>query len=511
MPDDPTAVAASGDSRLPWGEGPAAQAGAGRRRPNPYVEVALTYIRRPFASRPRGLMAASFACGLVAMSLADRLEVLRDSGFIQLLLLCSVFISLTMHIQRQFVDSRAHLVPRFRRVHATVAAGAAFIAAAVIPTLLSWLAGSYCIGLVAVAVLLFGAILWAAARRAAWPYGAIVLGCMAFCCTDWGTAYLRAILNGQLEPYAAAILVLGILITVVAGIQLVRLREETWNDDSALQWEWDWDWNQRTRQGWGDEGRGSSRVRNWIRERQMARLTRLARHAQQSWWARVCRWQVGMVSGSAFWLWILAVVAIVPVVSWWMRSGASRPAAVMVGTTTLILIFLPAMLTLVGVLQWRQFQLRHESLLPVRRTSYIRQVFAAAALSQFQLWAGMSVVLVLWWLLIGPRPFHYALLGGALAFSAAFQVAIFGVAVWSARYRSPSPSPSPGPAVLLSVLLAFVFGALVALRMAWTRYWTVEQPGPLPPEVLWIAGILAVFGLLITGDAYRRWLTAEFD
>lgn len=243
----------------------------------------------------------------------------------------------------------------------------------------------------------------------------------------------------------------------------------------------------------------------------MARLTRLARHAQQSWWARVCRWQVGMVSGSAFWLWILAVVAIVPVVSWWMRSGASRPAAVMVGTTTLILIFLPAMLTLVGVLQWRQFQLRHESLLPVRRTSYIRQVFAAAALSQFQLWAGMSVVLVLWWLLIGPRPFHYALLGGALAFSAAFQVAIFGVAVWSARYRSPSPSPSPGPAVLLSVLLAFVFGALVALRMAWTRYWTVEQPGPLPPEVLWIAGILAVFGLLITGDAYRRWLTAEFD
>lgn len=507
MPDDPTAAAASSDPQLPLGEGPAAQADAGRRRPSPYVEVALTYIRRPFASRGSGFMSVSFACGLVAFSLSDRLEVLRDSGFVQLLLLCSVFINLTMHMQRQFADSRAHLVPRFRRVHTTVAAGAAFIAAAVIPALLSWLAGLYCIGFVAVAVLLFGAILWAAARRAAWPYGAILLGYMAVCGTDWGTAYLRAILNGQLEPHAAAILVLGILITVVAGIQLVRLREETWNDDSTLQWEWDWDWNQRTRQGWGDEGRGSSRLRGWIRERQMARLTRLARHAPQSWWARVCRWQVGMVSGSAFWLWLFGVVAIVPVASWWMSKGASRPAVAMAGTATLIVIFLPAMLTLTGVLQWRNFKLRYESLLPVKRTSYIRQLVAAAALSHFQLWAGMSVVLVLWWLAIGPRPFHSALLGGVLAFSAAFQVAIFGVAVWIARYRSPSPAP----VVLVSVLVALVFGALVPLRMAWTRYWTVEQPGPLPPEVLWIAGVLAVFGLLITGDAYRRWLVTEFD
>jgi hypothetical protein len=30
-------------------------------------------------------------------------------------------------------------------------------------------------------------------------------------------------------------------------------------------------------------------------------------------------------------------------------------------------------------------------------------------------------------------------------------------------------------------------------------------------EALWIAGIVAVLGLLITFDAYRRWLVTDFD
>ena len=114
----------------------------------------------------------------------------------------------------------------------------------------------------------------------------------------------------------------------------------------------------------------------------------------------------------------------------------------MMGITSLVLTFMPAMIAAVGVLQWRTFKLRHESLLPVERKSYIRQLGTAAALSHFQLWAGMSVALVIWWLLIGPRPLQLALFGGVLAFSAAFQVAVFGVAVWMARYRSRRPGAS---------------------------------------------------------------------
>ena len=35
------------------------------------------------------------------------------------------------------------------------------------------------------------------------------------------------------------------------------------------------------------------------------------------------------------------------------------------------------------------------------------------------------------------------------------------------------------------------------------------SPGQLPHEVLWIAGGIAVLGLLLTWDAYRRWLVTD--
>jgi hypothetical protein len=141
-------------------------------------------------------------------------------------------------------------------------------------------------------------------------------------------------------------------------------------------------------------------------------------------------------------------------------------------------------------------------LLPVERKSYIRQLGAAAALSQLQLWGGTSVVLLLWWLLnwrllAGPQPFPLAVVAGVLAFSAAFQVAVFGVVAWTARYRSKA---------LSGFVMAVLFPSSWLVLVRW-----VSSPGELPQEVMWIAGIMAVLGLLVTFDAYRRWLAADFD
>jgi hypothetical protein len=282
----------------------------------------------------------------------------------------------------------------------------------------------------------------------------------------------------------------------LAGIRLVRFNEDVLNYSSTLRW--NWEWSEKTRQGWSDEVRFLPGLRDWIREREMARLARLARQASKWWWPRICRWQAGMVAGWSLGFWILGVLIYVQGLSWWILARAPRPVAAMTGVVSLALTSTPALITAVGVLQWRPFKLNRESLLPVQRKSYLRQLGAAAALSQFQLWAGMSAALVLWSLLVGPRPVELAPLGGVLAFSAAFQVAVFGVVVWAARYRSKALG------------ICALFSLFLAVQLLQLRWVAVGSQGQLT-HVLWIAGIIAVLGLLITRDAYRRWLLADFD
>jgi hypothetical protein len=233
----------------------------------------------------------------------------------------------------------------------------------------------------------------------------------------------------------------------------------------------------------------------------MARLTRMAHQASESWWSRICRWQVGMILGWSLWFWILGVPIYGQALCGWIFPKAPRPLALMMGMTSLVSTLVPAFLAAVGVLQWRTSTLRYESLLPVDRRSYLRQVGTAAAVGHFRLWAGMSVALALWWLLIDPRPLPLARLGGVLAFSAAFQVGVFGVVVWVARY------PSRAPAGFAGIVMSAFFSGVLSFQVGWSK----SSPEHLPHVALWVAGVIAVIGLAITYDAYRRWLVTDFD
>ena len=241
---------------------------------NPYVQVTLTYVRRPFSSWFARLASALFLGMFIWFSLADRAGF-KDPVFVQLMLFFSLFIALALHMKGQFVDSRARLTPGFRRVHATVAAVATLTAAVVLPAGLSWFMGWHGIGFVAVVMLLFGTILWVIVKDATWTVFAILLGWSAFCSTQSGPAWFRELLSGQIEFQAAAILVLGILITLFAGIRLVRLNAEAMTYDSTLRW--DWDWSQKTRQGWTGDGRILPGLETGSAAREMTRLVRLAR------------------------------------------------------------------------------------------------------------------------------------------------------------------------------------------------------------------------------------------
>ena len=57
-----------------------------------------------------------------------------------LLVLMMPFSWLAIHMKAQFADSRAHLMPGFRRGHAIVAAAAVLIVVVLLPTLLTWAA-----------------------------------------------------------------------------------------------------------------------------------------------------------------------------------------------------------------------------------------------------------------------------------------------------------------------------------------------------------------------------------
>ena len=281
--------------------------------------------------------------------------------------------------------------------------------------------------------------------------------------------------------------------SLLAAIRLVRLNEDMPGYQS-LGTAWGWDGSQMTRPR-NDEGRILPGLRDWITERQTARLIRLAHRAPESTWSRICRWQVGMAAGWSLGLWIFGVVIYVHAMTWWILTKERNPARAVILVTSFVLSVLPVIAGGFRVLGGG-FEPGRGLLLPVQRKSYIRRLGMAAALSQFQLWAGLSVVLLLWWLLAAPLSFPHALFAGMLVSTAAFQVVLFGLLAWTARYRSK------GSRIFVVVLF---LPATFIVQIVW-----MSSPCPLP-QVLWIAGITAVVGLLITLDAYRRWLAVDFD
>jgi hypothetical protein len=434
----------------------------------------------------------------IGISIAGR-SALRDSWAVHGMLFLWLAIALAWHQRQLFLDTRVHLTPGFRRVQVTVAALAALLVVGILPATMAWFAGRSMLGVVAPAALLFGIVLWVVVNDASWTAFAILFGWAVVCVTDAGLVYCRALLAGQHAFHAVAILVLGILVILRAAAQLVQLTAEEMSYDSTLHW--NRDWNEKTRQGCSSDRRILRGLRDWLHEREMTRATRLARRASPSWWSRIGRWQVGLVAGWSLVRWMLEVLIYVQAVSWWIVAKSPRPAAAMIGMTSMILTSLPAIVVAAGAPQWRKFKLGREALLPVERIAYIRQLGLAAAASHFALWAGIGGTLVLWWLVAGPQPLPLSLLAIMLLYSAAFQIAAFGLSTWAARFRA-STAGTP-------VLFALFVGAQV-LQLRWVQAWSLGLPGQLR-EVLAISGVLAGFGLLATWDAYRRWLVADFD
>jgi len=188
-------------------------------------------------------------------------------------------------------------MPDFRRVHATVAGVAALILAVLLPLLLTWLAGSFSVGFAALMLSLFGATLWLALFNSAWGSFLIVL-LFAVLISKMPSSDLALLWSGQLEPQAFLLLLFGVIITMLGGIRLINLNEETWGYPRGIR-----SARANKSQKTGEsEADGPPRPRGRLHDRQMATFARHARRASTSRWSSICRWQVEMIVGWPCWL-----------------------------------------------------------------------------------------------------------------------------------------------------------------------------------------------------------------
>lgn len=499
------------NSPLPLGEGPGVRAASGVRaaqslraghikaRPNPYAQVALTYIRRPLASC-RGWLMATFALlvfGIVVLSalFGNRHETSPPDIFPYVILSWLPFLLLVVHIKEQFADSRARLTPGFRRVHVAVAAAAVLLFAVLLPAGLTLLAGWRSVGLVAITLVLFDVIFWQAAFNASWPTWLIVAAFIGMT-REPARIALGEFVSGKYESQAVAMLLVGAAIAWQGMRRLVRLTEDDPKSYRRMQWDQSGRF-QMTGQAPAEDGSLGQRLRNWAMDRDMSTLTRHARNAPASWWSRICRWQVGMTTPFTFWGFCIIIFVNLHIMAWFM-AGTLRPDSMTaLAPGAIMLLMIPGFI-LFGQLIGRQPMLARELLLPATRRDYVRQLGLAAALIHFRLGGGMVAAVALWWLLNVREPLQIGLIVRVLFFIAVTQVLIFGLLVWLASIRSR-----------VLAIVAFIV-AFMGLELIGSLYLTA--PGPLPEPLPLLAGaILAASGLLFIWKGYRRWLAADFD
>jgi hypothetical protein len=460
---------------------------------NPYAQVALTYVRRPLSSLAGVIISFSFVMltlGLLIF-LVLRTGDAEDFHVLQLMPFVFLFLYLTAHAKDQFADPRAHLTPRFRRVHGTIAAAAAMALAVLLPATMSWRLGWHSTGFVALTLLLLGTILWSVLlfSSSLWPMLSLCVGFLLLG-TEAGRGWAQQLVCGRSEPQAVAILVLGAAITLRGAIRLMRLNED------MREYNWiKWDRARGRAEPIGEQSKGRD-LAAWLTEWQMARLTQHALRAPGSPWSRIYRWPIPSgisLSGCVFAITMILILEIA-------RRVLPKPTPPGL-LCFMCLLFWPPFAAMVQLLQ-RARTLAYELLLPVDRRSCLRQAGMGALLCQLGAWGTMGIVFF-FWLLATHQPYPLPLLADAILISAAAQACTFGMAMWAARLGHPARTLS-GMAMGLAYAVGMSFQT--ALRNG-------APPPPVPPvyAVVLAAVILIAVGILLTWTAYRRWLAADLD
>ena len=507
-------------SPLPLGEGPGVRAAGNHRRANPYVQVALTYIRRPFSSGigrfwivlililfGTGLFENIFSRHQVQISNTTLLtpEVfnqLKESSppehnlisFMNGLLFISIFA--VMHLRDLFANTSNHLLPQYRRAYATIAFAAVLFLVVILPLIISWATGIHSLVLIAFTTFFLGVFLMSASLQSGLM---LIFGLAGYWVVmmlslkdEWQMVYAE-----RYDTHLYCALAGGVAMILFGGIRFIWPSEKLLESQKAFQWDLSGR-TQMTGQRPLAEFTLFRRLYYFLADRQMIVTTRHATRAAVSLRSRLERREFGIGKG-----WLSLFVALSQVlfilVMLWITTNPPKSFVpeISLKLSYIFLLALPS----VALMLWchqRISILAYELSLPVRRKEYFQQLGAAAALSHFKLTAGCVIGYALLWLVVSAGTFSLPRLILLTLTFAAWQVFVYGVIVLCARY------PILANTIVILLLMALFF--------------SIENPsdvedvtGRALTALFYTTMLFGTLGLPMIYVAYRRWLVADVD
>jgi hypothetical protein len=475
-----------------------------------YAQVALTYTR-PWYMR----LWAAFIAWFVLASIVFQRKA-DYGGQIAYLLIGGTIAAwggaiIAGHMKEQLADARARLTPGFRKPHLIVAllvfvAGVigfgTFVVAQVhrIPVIEGWptFRGLTYSGYFAIVLLSAAGMAWSThLQSAAFIFSTIGAGLLLV--TTPGARVMSDMFVGR-SPAVAY----GVIAASVAALAGLAWRLAVMNEEMAEYWRMEGArWGLRP-QMTGDprQRRNAFAEAGPINEflRRAARLEFVPNVFAAGFWMRVRHWRIVAGVGRLSWLgggMFLAFLFVIHFVG--IKPSKDEQLAVLIFIPAMLSLVMPAIFTMTTWAQ-RWNMLAVESLRPVAsRGRFLREQGTALALDLAIMWAAITAGTFATALFYQPRWLLSGTVAAILFRSAAAQMWIFALNVWMLRYRTQRWLGFV--AFVGSMLLVAV---LTGKAIDGTKG-TLNTPSPL------VSLLFVLVSVVITYDAYRRWLRTDLD
>jgi hypothetical protein len=481
-----------------------------RRRNSRYTEIALTYTR-PWYMRLWG----AFIGWFVFASILFQRKI--DYGGQMAYLMIGGSIAawggaiIAGHLKEQLADARARVTPSFVAPHLVVAAivfalgviGFASFAVAQIHGIpvgegLSSLQTMTFSGYWAMVLLSAAAMAWAThLQSATFIFTAIGAGLLFV--TEPGGRMMQAMFSG-----AAPGLTFGVIAGSLAALAALGWRLAVIHEEMAEYWRMEGARFAHRPQTTGDprSRRSAFAEAGPLNEflRRASAFDRVRNLFAAGFFTRVRYWRRVAGSGRLNWVGGAMLIAFLLVMRFVdIKQTKDEQLGVLIVVPLMLSLVLPAIFTITTWSQ-RWNALAVESLRPVEsRGRFLREQGAALALDLAIVWGSITAGVFATALIYHPSWLASWIFAGSVLRSAAAQVWIYATTIWILRYRN---RPWLG-------FITFV-GALTAVAVITGR--AIDGPrGTLStPSSLTSAAIVAV-SMIISLDAYRRWLKTDFD
>ena len=451
---------------------------------NRYAAAAGTYPQRLFANWRARL--ADFIVPAVILSLIFQSGGLRQTVLDLHLLMLGAFVIglLAFHLRQLGTDAKSRLLPRPMRAALIVTGACAGAYLIGFPLLMNLSAG--------VPLLWSAALLWIwsaagfhAVIRPSLPLAAVLaLALMVNMLSLVDTLPLKTWLAAANYPPVGWLLLLAsIAWFAIVTRWLLQMNEEsrgyTALSSGQKAWKARETSTEQTNRPWQDPNRSW-----WLRfnspgERQMNRLVRYSGSANI--FVRCRRWQLG--GWQQYMPCVFAMAVLVP--------PLFKPNPSLFDLMLMPVFFAMAMPNTQRLQQWRT--LANGLLKPISREDYLHEMGLCLAIDMARNLAVVFVVTLSFTLLVSPSDFRAAIVLPCLLVIALAGIFSFGAIVWLLRYRSMLALCAPYFVIMIPYLMLALDSLIPSMR--WIAPCT--------------AAILALIGLWLARDAYRRWLLTD--